>query len=68
MDAEDFTKCSCCRAFFRHIVIRDDENNIIKHITACNACLRLTERKRMLERRILDIDYEMFVRRDDNNP
>lgn len=66
MDAEDFTKCSCCRTFFRHIVVRDDENEIIKHITACNICLRLIERKRILESKMLDIDYELFVRKDNN--
>ena len=42
------------------------DNEIIKHITACNICLRLLERKRILESKILDIDYELFVRKDNN--
>ena len=66
METEDFTKCSICNGFFRHIVVRDDENYIIKHIVSCNICLRLIERKRILESKILDIDYELFVRRDNN--
>ena len=66
LDAEDFTKCSVCLCFFKHIVLRDDSMNIVKHIRACSRCIILLEKKRRLESNILDIDYTMFVRRDVN--
>ena len=63
----DFTKCSICNCFFKHIVLIDDTLEIVKHITGCNRCIKLLEKKRKLESEILDIDYEFFVRRDDNS-
>ena len=62
----DFTKCMVCNCFYKHIILRDDRHNIVKHITACSRCIILLEKKRRLESNILDIDYVMFVRRDDN--
>ena len=66
LEAEDFTKCSVCYGFYKHIVLRDDSMNIVKHITACSRCIILLEKKRRLESNLLDIDYIMFVRRDNN--
>ena len=66
LDAEDFTKCSVCLCFFKHIVLRDDKAYIVKHIRACSRCVILLEKKRRLESNLLDIDYVMFVRRDNN--
>ena len=62
----DFTKCSICNGFFRHIILRDIKNNIVKHITGCYVCLRLIERKERFEAKILEIDYMLFVRKDEN--
>ena len=65
-DLTDFTKCVVCLGFFKHIVLRDDNMNIVKHITACSRCIILLEKKRRLLSNVLDVDYRLFVRRDNN--
>ena len=65
-DFTDFTKCVVCLGFFKHIVLRDDNMNIVKHITACSRCIILLEKKRRLLSHVLDVDYRLFVRRDNN--
>ena len=62
----DFTKCSVCNGFYKHLILRDDKLNIIKHISACNRCIKLIEKKRRLESNILDIEYELFANLDIN--
>ena len=56
----DEEKCSICNGYFKHVVVRN------KHITSCNVCLRLIERKDRFEAKILEIDYMLFIRKDEN--